>query len=381
MVRSKLSLNTDLKRKLNTVYSIPNKWGGFLSSKNSLYRAFKAKYPNTRITQNVVQMYLNSQPVFTRNRNFRTHFRTQRVITGGLFELHQADLADMKKYSSQNEGVNFLLVIEDVFSKFIWVRALKTKKATDVLAALKDIYGSYDNFPINFSTDKGTEFKNSKIKEFFQKNDVNFFSSEGNTKAQFAERTIRTLKHLIFQYMGLHQTRKYIDILPNIVYDYNHTLKRKIGMTPAEVNTQNMKQVFYHQYEPSIQEIISDQILSSEKEFQDSIIKTGDKVRIQMQLGAFQKRYSNTFSSEIFKVKKVLRTKPLKFKLTDMQNKQIQGSFYLNELQKVSGKGTVEIEKILGRQIRNGVPYVQVKWKYYPNKFNSYIPLSDVVYL
>ena len=71
-----------------------------------------------------------------------------------------------------------------------------------------------------------------------------------------------------------------------------------------------------------------------------------------------------------------MKSKPIRFKLTDMQNSPIAGSFYEPELQKVIKPPKILVDKILDEKLINDVLHYYVKWKYYPEKFNSYVPVS-----
>lgn len=51
----------------------------------------------------------------------------------------EADLADVQNLSEHNNDIKFLLVIVDVFSRFLWVRPLKDRKAKLVIDAFKDV--------------------------------------------------------------------------------------------------------------------------------------------------------------------------------------------------------------------------------------------------
>ena len=54
---------------------------------------------------------------------------------------------------------------------------------------------------------------------------------------------------------------------------------------------------------------------------------------------------------------------------------EVKGSFYEQELQKVKQE-TFRIEKVLKRD--NKKKLALVKWLGYPDKFNSWLPLSDL---
>ena len=61
--------------------------------------------------------------------------------------------------------------------------------------------------------------------------------------------------------------------------------------------------------------------------------KVGDLVKISKQKVAFAKGYEQTFSTEIFKVVKVITRVPQPvYELSDLQDRSIEGQFYSYEL-------------------------------------------------
>jgi len=63
--------------------------------------------------------------------------------------------------------------------------------------------------------------------------------------------------------------------------------------------------------------------------------KIGDKVRIQKKKGVFEKGFTPNWT-EVFIVSKIQRTNPVTYKLNDLNEEEIQGTFYEQELQKTS---------------------------------------------
>lgn len=57
-----------------------------------------------------------------------------------------------------------------------------------------------------------------------------------------------------------------------------------------------------------------------------------------------------------------------------------KGTFYAQELQKINVnlKDAFKIEKIVKTRKRGGNKEYFVKWKYWPDKFNSWVPEADV---
>ena len=76
---------------------------------------------------------------------------------------------------------------------------------------------------------------------------------------------------------------------------------------------------------------------------------------------------------------KVLNTTPPTFLIQDDNGEQVIGSFYQEELQKVGQKSVYEIESIIReRKTARGRREVLVKWKDYPDSFNSWILKSSI---
>ena len=79
------------------------------------------------------------------------------------------DLAFVDTLASQNNGVNYLLVAVDVFSRYVRVPTMKTKYAKDTLQAFRK-NTSRKNAPEKLWVDKRTEyagtFKKEKRKRF-----------------------------------------------------------------------------------------------------------------------------------------------------------------------------------------------------------------------
>ena len=57
---------------------------------------------------------------YTLHKPARRHFPTLRVLVFGPDEQWAADLVDVQKLKKQNKGVNYLLTVVDVFSKYAW---------------------------------------------------------------------------------------------------------------------------------------------------------------------------------------------------------------------------------------------------------------------
>jgi len=53
------------------------------------------------------------------------------IIARGPYHSVQFDLADFSNYSRLNQGVNFLMCIVDVYTRYAWVYPLKNKSSSE----------------------------------------------------------------------------------------------------------------------------------------------------------------------------------------------------------------------------------------------------------
>ena len=89
----------------------------------------------------------------------------------------------------------------------------------------------------------------------------------------------------------------------------------------------------------------------------------------------FDKGYTPNWTEEIFLVDKIQSTNPITYRLRDLNNEEIQGSFYEPEL--LPAKQVIfRIEKVIWRDYKK--KQALVKWLGYGDDFNSWIPLSNL---
>ena len=144
--------------------------------------------------------------------------------------------------AKENDGVNYLLVVIDVFSKFLWVRPMKNKTAHSLVQTFDSIL-SEKRKPENLRTDKGTEFINESFQQYLKKQEIQFYTAKNEHKAAVAERVNRTLKSKFFSYFTGVNSSCYIDVLQDLVDSYNNTYQRSIRQAPVTVNLLNVGQV------------------------------------------------------------------------------------------------------------------------------------------
>ena len=107
----------------------------------------------------------------------RRNFPRRKVIMRGIDETWQADLVDMKKYSSFNKGYKYILTIIDNLSKYAWAIPLKSKTGFELTTVFKNLF-KQGRIPKNLHVDQGTEFYNVNVKKLLQAHNVHTFERQ-----------------------------------------------------------------------------------------------------------------------------------------------------------------------------------------------------------
>ena len=387
------------ERYLKSIYFNPKHAGGF-SSANKLFKAVQreGKY-NIKLGQikrwlSSVDAYTMSRPVVRRMDKTR---RRNKIQVLKPFELWDADLMDLKSHAKVNDGYAYVLVVIDVFSRFLYTRPLKTKKISEIKVAFEEIIQEAGQSPSRCRTDMGHEFTGKAMEHYFQEKNIHHYVTNSEGKASFAERVIQTVKRMMFRYMIHMNKLRWIDVLEHITTNYNNTYHTSINMAPKEVNSENQDQVWANQYLiPALKQDQKQTKLCLKKEVDENKkplqkkkkkkqivykFKIGDHVRISFKRGSFERVFSQKFSGEIFRVaKRYTRQDVPVYRLEDLKSELLEGSFYQNELQKVTFDENKEykVEKILKSRKVRGKKEVLVRWLHWPPKFDEWIPATDV---
>ena len=106
----------------------------------------------------------------------RRNFKRNKIYAPEIDSLWESDFAFVQDLAKENDGVNYLLVVTDVFSKSLWVRQMKNKNARSLVQAFDTIL-SEKRKPEELRTDKGTEFINKSFQQFLKKQGIQFYNA------------------------------------------------------------------------------------------------------------------------------------------------------------------------------------------------------------
>jgi len=112
-------------------------------------------------------------------------------------------------------------------------------------------------------------------------------------------------------------------VLQKILHEYNNIYHTSIKMTPFQATNHEKKSIVLNNLYSKIRPLSSKPTLN-----------VGDRVTIQKYKNIFEKGYTPKWTKEIFVVDKVNNTNPITYKIKDLSEEPILGSFYAEELQK-----------------------------------------------
>ena len=290
-------------------------------------------------------------------------FTKRRVFVKGVDEIWAADLVEMGRFSDWNKGIKYLLMVIDVFSKFGWIEPLQNKKGETVAAAFEKIF-KLGRQPRLLWTDKGKEFYDKNVNQLLSRKNIKLYSTENEEKSSVVERFNRTIKQKMWKMFSANNNTVYFDKIDELLKNYNSSFHRSVQMSPvAASDITNTHQVFANLY--------SDEIY---KQVKKPKFRIGDKVRIsKYKRKLFDKGFTPNWTEEIFVINQILNTKPVTYRVVDLQGETVTGSFYEPELQKTTQE-IFRIEKVICRERKRAL----VKWSGYPDQFNSWVPMSEL---
>lgn len=355
---------------LRQIYHDAGSEGGY-SSVAKLHRL--ARERGLKVSRKQVRDWLKSEVTYTLHFPARRRFKRNPVVASAVGELCQADLVDMQAFASENDGFKYLLTFIDVFSKMAFAVPIKSKHATEIIKALASIFLKFR--PFMLQCDRGTEFTNTRVKQYLENMGVKlYFAYNQDIKASVVERFNRTLKSKMFKYFTARGSRRYVDVLEQLLRSYNNSYHRSIKMRPMDVPRSEPDEVFQNLYG-----FESERELIGTPPSEQPRFTVGQSVRVKYHVGPLDKGFYPNYEDKVYKITKVIKRHPrIVYQIADEQGRLLPRKVYAEDLQLVSPDTAFRIERIIGHRTRRGVKEVLVKWLNHDETHNSWIPEADV---
>jgi hypothetical protein len=338
------------------------------------------------ISRTTVKEWLEGEEPYSALKQVRVKFARNRYeIPERIGQHMQCDLLDVRQFSDSNDNITMLLACIDLRSRYVFVEPLLSKEANDVLAAFKSVVSKLQQKGLTIThlqVDSGKEWFNKIFKSYIKSLNVNMFTAG---KPVFAERFIRSFYNVLYKFQARTSSRRYVHVLQQIVDNLNRSYHRGIKATPYSVYTGIEQPKDGYELSKKSQ-LFQDREIRRDHE---RLIPINSLVRVGWNpvegSNLFTKGYHSKWSEELFRVRKY-NLKPRKkvlYYLSDLVGESIEGSFYRDELNRVSERflhKPLKIDKVLKHRRLKNRPYKEslVTYKVYPKNYYTWVKSSDI---
>jgi len=273
------------------------------------------------------------------HRPFRKRFLHNPYTVTNLMEVWECDLLDMHSLAKFNGMYRYILSVIDVFSKYVHLLPVKTMSSPAMNSSFLSLFHDDDSrLPVFVRTDKCKEFLNKHFRDMLRDESIQFqVCRNPDLKCAVLELAHRTIRDRLFKFFTSSNSYRYIDVLPKFVKAYNDTVHTTTGMAMLRVIYADVLAI-WRRIDARRQRVG----VASAK------FRVGQYVRISKEKMMFAKAAERNFSTEIFRIVKVIHGRPrVVYELEDLNGTPLDGQFYQEELSpvRITSRTTYRIDK------------------------------------
>jgi hypothetical protein len=296
-----------MDKNINDLFYSPDT--GYISA-TKLYKKMKVKDPE--ITLAYVKDFLNKQHTVQVNKPRTRPKEFSSIVSPSPRNNYQMDILVYDRYEFNH--YKYILVIIDVYSRYVSARAMTTRKSETIMTNIKDIFKEM-GIPKNMNCDN--EFNTKIFNSYMNTHNVTVFFSQPDeiNKNAIVERWNRTIAETLQKWRIATGKHDWAKVLPKFISNYNNTWHSTIKATPYDVfnlkaiNTQKLKTVGIS-------------------------LNVGDQVRIKLKKSIFAKGDEISYSTTIYTI---IENDKQKFKLRNNNtNEELKTLYKQYELIKVN---------------------------------------------
>lgn len=319
---------------LNHLYYVKHNY----DSIENLYK--KAKALQSDIKKDFVKEWLSKQQNKQMNDD-KVEKKEFLPIYSDMPYAFQIDLTFFPRYKKQNRNYYVLFTAININTRYAYAYYGKDKEMNTILDMLKEME---TKTVINSITcDEGSEFKNKEFQKFCNDNEIIiYFVKNDGHKLGIINRFHRTLKDKLTKYFSAHDTVNWIDVIDDIIHNYNHTVNRGIGIEPFKMNSFLENQLVQKKKEKTTEMLLT-----------RNEINVGDYCRVKLKKDSFSDKLQSKWSSDIYKIIKVKNnkveiedknSKVFIAKISDIKiiNKNVENNIELKERVKANKESKID---------------------------------------
>ena len=233
------------------------------------------------------------------------------------------DLAEMGEWVDNNNGYKYILCAIDLYTRYAWCEALKSKRADETWRAISSVFERAGVKPKKLWADQGSEWRNATWNRELKKNSIKLYHTYGTHKASMVERFNRTLKETLWYHFIEAGTRKWTDVLQDEVQQYNEREHRSISMTPAHARTKEGSDTLREHYL-----LRSERAAEADAAAPPPRYSVGQWVHVSRIKEVFEKGFHPRWSAAQFQIRAVKPGAPPLCYLRDYDGEPVEGAFY-----------------------------------------------------
>lgn len=321
-----------------------------LNGRDRFYYYLKDNHPDMHITQSEVMAFLKSQRGHQLHQTVPSRKTVKPIVVRRPNAYWQADIVVMRDRDKPgplphaNKGFHYILTIIDVFSKYAW--ALPVKRLGNTYEVFRDHLASIDSNqrPTVLQTDNGEEFTSGVFQNVLREYKIKHTTSKSHTPQSqgIIERFNGTIKRAIGLHFTEKSTKRYIDVLQDLVDAYNSARHRSTGQAPKDIAKNTVESAEQIQSAKRKLNTRKNRLLATTNGRIPNI-KPGDKVRIALSaidpkmrqakltgIGKLSKSYIPQWTDTIYTVEKRIGSR---YQLRSSNSLQLSGTYLSSELQ------------------------------------------------
>lgn len=291
---------------------------------NNLFSKAKKIHPS--ITRNIVAEWLGDQQAYQQTK-VKVGKKVYLPIYSESPYSFQIDLTFFPRYSNNNSGNDVLFTAININTRYVYAYYGKDKSMLTILGFIKKMEKKTVIHTI--TTDEGTEFKNSEFIKFCQDNDITLYFVKGDShKLGIINRFHRTLKDKLSKFFVVDKNKRWIDVIDDVINNYNTTVNRGIGVAPKDVNN-------------AMEVDIINEMRDKTDEVKDEIetnFEEGDLILIKRKKKHFDDKLLSKYSGQTYTVLKVYNN------ALDIQGDDTTFRVKMSDVLKVKPHGLVTVD-------------------------------------